>query len=131
MRYAIRLTLMVGIAAGTLTMISGDRGYAQGTVPNAAPNPYKMLESWAQLPADRKFGGVIKVQVDHSDGKSIWVFDRCGSNERNPTLSPLEVRCVRQAAGDRCHLFAACMRSPSTATECLGPAIRSPGTQGR
>jgi hypothetical protein len=35
-----------------------------------------MLDSWAQLPDDRKFGGAIKVQVDHSDGKSIWVFDR-------------------------------------------------------
>jgi sugar lactone lactonase YvrE len=80
---------MVGIAAGTLTMVSGDRGYAQGA-PNAAPNPYKMLDTWAQLPADRKFGGVIKVQVDHSDGKSMWVFDRCGSNEcTNSTVSPL------------------------------------------
>jgi sugar lactone lactonase YvrE len=89
MRHAIRLTLMVGIAAGTLTMVSGDRGYAQGA-PNAAPNPYKMLDTWAQLPADRKFGGVIKVQVDHSDGKSMWVFDRCGSNEcTNSTVSPL------------------------------------------
>ena len=32
----------------------------------------------------RKLGGAIKVQVDHSDGKSIWVFDRCSENCCNP-----------------------------------------------
>ncbi len=90
MRHSIRLTLMIGIAAGALMMAAGERGYSQSADPNAAPNPYHMLDSWAQLPADRKFGGVIKVQVDHSDGKSMWVFDRCGSNEcTNSTLAPL------------------------------------------
>ena len=90
MRHSIRLTLMIGIAAGALMMVAGDRGYTQGVDPNAAPNPYQMLDSWAQLPADRKFGGVIKTQVDHSDGKSMWVFDRCGSNEcTNSTVAPL------------------------------------------
>ena len=38
---------------------------------------YKVIENWAQLPEGRKLGAAIKVQVDHSDGKSIWVFDRC------------------------------------------------------
>jgi len=90
MRHATRLTLMAGIAAGALTMASADRGYTQSVDPNAAPNPYRMLDSWAQLPADRKFGGVIKAQVDHSDGKSIWVFDRCAANEcTNSNLPPL------------------------------------------
>ena len=91
MKYAIGLTLMAGVAAaGALTMFSGDRGYTQGIDPNAAPNPYKMQENWAQLPTDRRFGGVIKVQVDHSDGKSIWVFDRCASSEcTNSMLPPL------------------------------------------
>jgi hypothetical protein len=81
---------MIGIAAGALMMVAKDRGYGQSIDPNAAPNPYRMLDSWAQLPAERKFGGVIKVQVDHSDGKSMWVFDRCGSTEcTNSTLAPL------------------------------------------
>ena len=52
--------------------------------PNAAPNPYKMQDNWLQLPEGRKLGQAIKVQVDHSDGKSIWVFDRCSSNGCNP-----------------------------------------------
>jgi DNA-binding beta-propeller fold protein YncE len=90
MRHSIRLTLMIGAAAAALMMVAADRGYSQSNDPNAAPNPYKMLASWAQLPADRKFGGVIKVQVDHSDGKSVWVFDRCGGNEcTNSTVAPL------------------------------------------
>ena len=90
MRRSIRLTSMIGVAAAALMMVAGNRSYSQSIDPNAAPNPYRMLDSWAQLPADRKFGGVIKVQVDHSDGKSIWVFDRCGSSEcTNSTLAPL------------------------------------------
>jgi len=88
MKYAIKLALLAG--AGALTMAFHGRAYSQGADPNAAPNPYKMLDSWAQLPHGRKFGGVIKVQVDHSDGKSIWVFDRCASTEcTNSTLPPL------------------------------------------
>ena len=90
MKYAIGLALWAGVIAGALMIALENRGYAQGVDPNAAPNPYGMQESWAQLPADRKFGGVIKVQVDHSDGKSIWVFDRCASSEcTNSTLPPL------------------------------------------
>jgi streptogramin lyase len=48
--------------------------------PNAAHNPYRMLENWAQLSAERPWGAPIGVEVDHRDGKSIWVFDRCGEN---------------------------------------------------
>ena len=82
-------------AIGRMIGLKPERGYTQGIDPNAAPNPYGLQENWAQLPADRKFGGVIKVQVDHSDGKSIWVFDRpagvgCVYSEcSNSTLPPL------------------------------------------
>ena len=64
-----------------LLAVSPNRPHAQATDPNAAPNPYRLQENWAQLPDGRKFGQAIKVQVDHSDGKSIWVFERCGSKE--------------------------------------------------
>ena len=87
MKYAIGLALWAGVAAGALIIALENRGYTQGIDPNAAPNPYSLQENWAQLPADRKFGGVIKVQVDHSDGKSIWVFDRPAGSEKG-------VRCV-------------------------------------
>jgi DNA-binding beta-propeller fold protein YncE len=88
MRYAIRVTLTIGVAAGALMAVSANRLFAQGADLNAAPNPYKVQENWAQLPEGRKFGAAIKVQVDHSDGKSIWVFDRCGSNECTNSMSP-------------------------------------------
>jgi sugar lactone lactonase YvrE len=88
MKHAIKLTLMAGVAAGALAMISPDRGYAQAVDPNGAPNPYKMEDNWAKLEAGRKFGAAIKVQVDHSDGKSIWVFDRCGAAECTNSLVP-------------------------------------------
>ena len=91
MSHAFRATVMVAAAASALSGIAGERLYAQGADPNAAPNPYKMQENWAQLPEGRKFGAAIKVQVDHSDGKSIWVFDRCGATEcTNSTLAPME-----------------------------------------
>jgi hypothetical protein len=90
MKHAMRASVIAGIAAVALTGMSGQRVYAQAADPNAAPNPYKMMEGWAQLPTGQKFGGVIKVQVDHSDGKTMWVFDRCGGTEcTNSTASPL------------------------------------------
>src|SRR5258708_35293583 len=50
-----------------------------------------MREKWAQVAGGRKLGEAIKVQIDHSDGKSIWVFDRCGATEcTNSTLAPME-----------------------------------------
>jgi sugar lactone lactonase YvrE len=83
--------MIVGLAAGALLATGGDRLHAQTTDPNGAPNPYKVEDHWLQMPAGRKIGQAIKVQVDHSDGKSIWVFDRCGANEcTDSTLAPIE-----------------------------------------
>jgi sugar lactone lactonase YvrE len=91
MKDAIRVTLLIGAAAGVLMAMAGNRVHAQAADPNAAPNPYKMQENWAQLAAGRKFGAAIKVQVDHSDGKSIWVFDRCGGTEcTNSVIAPIQ-----------------------------------------
>src|ERR1700757_3424715 len=91
MSHAFRAIVMIAAAASALSGMAGERLYAQGADPNAAPNPYKMQENWAQLPEGRKFGAAIKVQIDHSDGKSIWVFDRCGASEcTNSTLAPME-----------------------------------------
>jgi DNA-binding beta-propeller fold protein YncE len=67
---AIAATLAVA-AAGTM---SGS--FAQGG-PNDAPNPYKMEEGWLKMPDGRKMGAAIGLEPDR-DGKSIWVFDRCG-----------------------------------------------------
>src|SRR5262245_18023097 len=91
MSHTFRATVMIAAAAGGLSGTVDERLYAQSADPNAAPNPYKMQENWAQLPEGRKFSAAIKVQVDHGDGKSIWVFVRCGATEcTHSTLAPIE-----------------------------------------
>jgi DNA-binding beta-propeller fold protein YncE len=45
---------------------------------NAAPNPYQTIDNWAQLPPGRGWGMAIGLDID-IDGKSVWVFDRCGA----------------------------------------------------
>jgi len=91
MKHVMRMALMVGVAVGALWAVSGDRGYTQAADPNAAPDPYKMQDNWLHLPEGRKLGAAIKVQVDHSDGKSIWVFDRCSSNScANSMIPPIQ-----------------------------------------
>jgi sugar lactone lactonase YvrE len=91
MKHILRMTLMAGVAAGALTAMPADPGYAQAPDPNAAPNPYRMQENWAQLQDGRRWGSAIKVQVDHSDGKSIWVFDRCQAADCvNSMIPPIQ-----------------------------------------
>jgi len=47
--------------------------------PNSAPNPYRLDDGWAKHPMGRNFGSTIGIHPD-KDGKSVWVFDRCGGN---------------------------------------------------
>ena len=90
MKQAKTVALMLGVAGLALIAMAGDRTYSQATDPNGAPNPYRLEENWAQLPAGRKMGSAIGVEVD-KDGKSVWVFDRCGSNTcANSPLNPIQ-----------------------------------------
>ena len=41
---------VAGVTAGALVAVSGNELCAQAADPNAAPNPYKMQDNWAQLP---------------------------------------------------------------------------------
>jgi streptogramin lyase len=71
------MTFAFGFAVVAALAMSGDHAYAQGAPdPNAAPNPYRLDEGWAKLPAGRQWGAVFGTSVDR-DGKSIWAFDRC------------------------------------------------------
>src|SRR5262245_57270324 len=40
------------------------------------PNPYRIVEGWAQLPNGRAMGAVGKVAID-PDGRRIWAVVRC------------------------------------------------------
>ena len=46
------------------------------TVALAQDNPYRE-DGWAKLPDGRKWGATGAVDID-SDGRSVWVFERCG-----------------------------------------------------
>ena len=58
--------------------------------PNDYPNPYHVDEGWAKL--GRTFGGISAVDMDR-DGKSVWVFERCGKADdgcaKDKTLDPV------------------------------------------
>jgi sugar lactone lactonase YvrE len=72
MRQQIRWMLGVAMVAAIAT--PGMRANAQANDP---PNPYRTVENWVKLPDERKWGQTISIDVD-TDGKSIWVFERCG-----------------------------------------------------
>ena len=69
-----RIWRIPGIALVAAIAVSQAQAYAQGGDP---PNPYRSVENWAKLPDGRKWGQTISVDIDR-DGKSIWVFERCG-----------------------------------------------------
>jgi hypothetical protein len=71
------LTLTLAAAAATTLGLKSLPAHDQPD-PNSAPNPYRMMNSVIQLPEGRKLGAPIGVEIDHSDGKTLWVFDRCG-----------------------------------------------------
>jgi streptogramin lyase len=80
MRNAARVTFMLGIAIAAAAAMRVPIQAQTSPDPNAAPNPYRMEENWAKLPAGRKWGSTIGVDID-PDGKSIWTFDRCAAND--------------------------------------------------
>jgi streptogramin lyase len=53
------------------------------------PAPYGSATSFGQLPAGRSWGGTTAVAID-PDGKSVWVFERCGGSScANSDLPPI------------------------------------------
>lgn len=47
-----------------------------GVFAQALPNPYRMVDGWAQLPGGRAMGAVGKVTID-PDGRHVWAVIRC------------------------------------------------------
>ncbi len=80
MRNASRLTSVLGVAVFAAIAMPGAPSYAQTNPdPNAAPNPYRLDDGWAKPGLGRGFGSTIGINVAR-DGKSMWVYDRCGGN---------------------------------------------------
>jgi hypothetical protein len=73
-----RLLLQIaGVVVAFGLVYSGGRP-AYGQAPNPQPNPYRTVEHWFQLPADRTMGSTSAVEVDRNG--HIWVAERCGAN---------------------------------------------------
>src|SRR5215471_8079889 len=71
--------------AAVLALLAG-YGLAQQ---NAAFNSYRVDDGWLNLPDGRRMGLATKVALDR-DGKSLWVFDRCGAADCvGSTLDPI------------------------------------------
>jgi DNA-binding beta-propeller fold protein YncE len=83
------VTLLLGIVAAS-TGLPAQLSAQAPVDPNGAPNPYRLDTNWLKIPEGRKIGQVTGVDID-PDGKSIWVFDRCGVKDCvNSPLNPIE-----------------------------------------
>jgi sugar lactone lactonase YvrE len=77
---------VLGVALVSIFTFNQSRMFGQAS--NDLPNPYK-IENFGQLPAGRKVGQIYGIDIDR-DGKSVWVFERCGGNTCDgSTLAPL------------------------------------------
>src|SRR5207253_11403810 len=65
---------LLAVLAMTSARTLGQAGAAVAS--NDFPNPYR-IENFGQLPAGRKIGQTYGIDIDR-DGKSAWVFERCG-----------------------------------------------------
>jgi len=86
MRHADRVKLLCGI-----TVIAAVAGTAPSFAqdPNTAPNPYRLEEGWAKQPMGRGNGSTIGLNAAR-DGKSMWIYDRCGGNScEGSKIAPL------------------------------------------
>ena len=77
---ANQMTFMVA-AAVVASLISGEWTVAQiNEEVNARADPYSMNQSFFKLPDGRKIGSTAGIAHDRDD-RSVWVFERCGSNQ--------------------------------------------------
>src|SRR5258707_9829392 len=86
MRNRDRVKWLCGIAVAAVAL-SAVPIYAQDA--NSAPNPYRLEDGWAKQPMGRGNGSTIGLNVDR-DGKSMWIYDRCGGNScEGSKIAPL------------------------------------------
>ncbi len=82
---ALALSTVIAIGLGGKLLYGEEKND-----PNSAPSPYRLADFSVQMPDGRKLGGPIGVEIDHSDGKTLWVFERCGADTcEGSTLDPV------------------------------------------
>ena len=70
----MRSTQRLGLAVGLALLASHAVGWT--LFAQVLPNPYRIVEGWAQLPNGRPMGAVGKASID-PDGRHIWAIVRC------------------------------------------------------
>jgi DNA-binding beta-propeller fold protein YncE len=76
-------------SVATIAAIAISAGAFAQSDPNSAPNPYREDTGWAKHGAGRNFGSTPGLALDR-DGKSLWVFDRCGGQScENSNIDPV------------------------------------------
>jgi DNA-binding beta-propeller fold protein YncE len=79
MEYRSRSGRVLAFAIAATIVVFAGKAYDQASSPiNSLSNPYRSVESWAQMPQGRTWGSTSGVDVDR-DGTSIWVAERCGA----------------------------------------------------
>ncbi len=74
------------VAATTVALPTLVAAQADMAPTNDLPNPYRTVEGWAKMPEGRSWGSTSAVDVD-PDGVSIWVAERCSTNQRGCLLN--------------------------------------------
>jgi sugar lactone lactonase YvrE len=79
MTYTCRRGLTL-TAVGVVIALSGESAYTQASArpEDSLPNPYRVVENYFTLPEGRTIGSTAAIDIDR-DGRSIWVFERCGA----------------------------------------------------
>ncbi len=86
-RFIARAIALAGFAFAPAAATAGAQ--ANMAPINSAPNPYTTVVDWAKMPEGRTWGSSSAVDIDR-DGKSIWVAERCGTNNcATSTLDPV------------------------------------------
>jgi DNA-binding beta-propeller fold protein YncE len=80
MRSLDRVSGITGIGIAALTLWGAGSSAQINEEINERPDPYAMDQTFFKLPAGRKIGSTVTLSVD-PDGKSVWVFERCGDWE--------------------------------------------------
>ena len=70
----MRKPQILGVVLGLA--LAASQGVRSTLVAQAPPNPYRIVEGWAQLPDGAKMGAVGKVAIA-PDGMHIWAVVRC------------------------------------------------------
>jgi sugar lactone lactonase YvrE len=78
MAYSLRHPLLVCAFAAALGS-AASRAQINEEV-NASPDPYRLEQNHFKLPDGRRIGSTVSVAID-PDGRSVWVFDRCGGDD--------------------------------------------------